>query len=127
MAAVDYTGIEVDVAQAIADAGREVTISKSGETVVDPASPWDTDAATGGATLTPIAAMIDYNLRDIDGESVKVGDQMAFITGSEVPATQDMRTFDRLLDDTEAWRIVEVQVIKPGPVIVLYILQLRRV
>ena len=126
MAAVDYAGIGEDVLQVILDAGRQVTLLKTGETVVDPATPWDASGSTGGASLTPTAVMDEYALRDIDGQTVRVGDQMALIAADEIPAAHDIKTFDLLVDGAETWRIKGIKPIKPGPVAVLYILQLRR-
>ena len=70
-----------------------------------------------------IGVVLDYRVDEIDNDLVKRGDKYCLTRmGGEV----DPRTFDRVVDGSETWRIVSVNTLTPGEVMMIHTLQLRQ-
>lgn len=94
-------------------------------TVVDPPGSYDpvTGSTTGSETLYPVAEIIllDYQLKQVDGDIIRKLDKQALFRVSEVPVeiTEDMVL--RLTGGD--WDILDI---KKDPANTLYELQIRR-
>lgn len=73
------------------------------------------------STFDVFAVMTNYQLSERDGNLIKQGDQLALLTTNEQPLPSD-----RLNLDGGVWQVVNVDLVKPGGVDVLYKCQVRK-
>ena len=122
--AFDYASLADEVTVLLADFGRNVTVTKRDQDPLNAAQPWRAQETSGNVSVTLPAVLLDYKLSAIDGEHVKRGDKMAYISADAT--VQDLELFDTVLDGSDRWSIQKVERLQPGPVNMLYILQLRK-
>jgi len=101
--------------------GRDVTLLSKSATPDDTAAPWD-GAASEGTESTIKAAMTEFNNDQIDGTAVQKGDHLSYVAAKGNVA---ISTADTIVDGGKRWRIIAAQLLKPGTVEYLWILQLR--
>lgn len=113
----DYSKLAQISLTQIANYGRDVTLRR----VVEPVYDYDTGTNTGGSdTAETIKAVVtDFELKQVDGSIVEVGDKMFTIAAKDLvkPETNDY------LDD---WKILNVEEVKTGDTALLYKCQARR-
>lgn len=82
------------------------------------------EGGSGPVTHSSVGVKVGYNQRDIDGTLIKQGDQQLY-----VPARGFVRpvTDEQVAVGTAAFTVKAVEVVAPGDVDVLYILQIRGV
>lgn len=102
--------------------GRTVTLSNKVVTTPDPAEPWNKTPGTD-VTEDTKAVIMKYELKEIDGELVKVGDMKALVPYIE---GVDVKNFDTLIDGSETWKIKKVTPVQPGDTLIFYRLNLRK-
>ena len=83
---------------------------------------------TGGAAVTEVetlvtGVMLEYKTAEIDGTRVQEGDVRVYM---EAKQGIDPKAGDKMLIDSVTWQVITSRPLKPGPVIVLHDLQLRR-
>lgn len=117
----------IDALEMIQDAydeGRASTVS-----LTRPGTLGEYDTETGtvkGAkdpeTFTTAGVKIGYEQRDIDGTMVRTGDQQVYVPakGFTRPLSDEVLTIG-----TETYTVVNTEVIAPGDVDILYIIQVR--
>jgi hypothetical protein len=123
--AFDYTDIAAVAKELIEDFGRTLTIRKIDTAPTDSSKPWR-GQGTSHTSITPIGVILDYEAKDIDGEIIRGRDRLAYIaaTSTEV-GSNDLSTFDEVVDETITYRIIQVERLKPGGTVLLYTMQLR--
>lgn len=110
--------------------GRTVQLQRVPSTTLDPAKPW-----RGPATLTdPTPLSIKAVFEDKDENSLlaamapatfKRGKTSFMISALDLGAF-DIDEGDFLVDDSERWKIVRIQTVKPGTEAILYNLEVQK-
>lgn len=121
--AVNYARISSVADKLIKNNGRDITLTKKDRTAADPAKPW----RGGGTTTTSITVKgIVLNDREFDADDtlIRRGNRVALISAKSA-ASNDITTFDQMVDGTSTIKIVNVTELKPGPVSILYMLELE--
>lgn len=127
------------ISQLIATFGRSVTVTKAAAQVDNADKPWRGKVtaiqytepghvpvpATVPTTVSPIAAIVAYRAKEIDGDLVKTGDCKAYIRCDGI---NDLTTFNTLLDSYGGtWRIgTQCQKIQINATDLVVVLQLRK-
>lgn len=115
-----YDNMATTALKQIADKGRMMQLSRMSDSTYNE----QTD------TFTPIVQqssfkglMTQYSLKERESSLIQASDKKLLIAaqGFEKPDKAD-----KVLDDGETYSIVEINEIKPGPVAILYILQVRK-
>lgn len=133
--ALDYVSFRLLAERLINENGRLLTLQR--EDQVNPvvvAEPWRAADPVGAniVSLPVLGAFIEYEKEDFDGSLVRRGDKRVLVAAKD---TEDVRTgtenidvedFDTLLDGAEVWKIITVEVIEPGPLRIMYDLQVRK-
>jgi len=111
----DYQELVSEITSTLAEYGRSAnlrTVTKSG-TVYDPT------LANADADITVVSG--NYKQSLIDGTIIKQGDLQFFVQANAV-----IDTGNKIVDGTDVYNVMDVQLIKPGAVALLYILQCRK-
>lgn len=123
MAATDYTEFVALAQELITDNGRALAFQRLESVPDNPAQPWK-----GAGTPTVVeqisgvygvfvpAKGSDLGRSFVSEELLKKVDQMVLVAGR----TEDLEQFDLIVDDGLKWRIEWAQVLRPGPLVVLY-------
>lgn len=119
--AIDYAEIAAGALESIAEAGQPVTLHRKG-----PPGPF-----VPGQPVTPsvleylgTGALFGYKQRDIDGTLIKHGDQRLILDPQIEVAP---KTGDTVTVGAKVYNVVDVGIVAPAGVAVLYKLQLRGV
>lgn len=122
--AIDYAEIVAGALESITEAGQSVTLHRKGP--AGPAGPF-----VPGQPVTPTVldypgtgALIGYKQRDIDGTLIKHGDQRLLLAPQIEVAP---KTGDTVTVGAKDYNVVDVGVVAPAGVAVIYKLQLRGV
>lgn len=119
--AYDYSGLQDTAERLVERFGRGAQVVLF-QTTADPDAPW----TPGGQTEldTDVKAVFTKMTETyIDGELVQIGDQWA-IVGAKV--LLDVNLKGVINTDGEVWKIVRIKKIKPGPMNMLYKIQVRQ-
>ena len=115
--------------------GRDVTIAKSGNVVVDALKPWRnrTGPATEpspGTSITGKGVFINqadqdnfgFIEEDLGGTQLKRGQQRVLVDQGALSVDTEIDQFDILIDsrDGRMWRIMAANVLEPGTTRILY-------
>jgi len=130
---VDFTSLRLTAERLILENGRTLTLQREDQaTFDDPAQPWRTSPITNQVSLDVLGVFTEYEKEDFDGSLVRRGDKRVLVAAKD---TEDVQTgtenikledFDTLLDATELWKIITVEVIEPGSLRILYDIQVRK-
>lgn len=119
--AIDYDEIASGALESIAEVGQPVTLHRKG-----PPGPF-----VPGQPVTPTVidypgtgALFGYKQRDIDGTLIKHGDQRLLLA-PQIEVTP--KTGDTVTVGAKVYNVVDVGIVAPAGVPVLYKLQLRGV
>lgn len=124
--AKDYTANAATALRLIEKFGRTVTIDKLDRTAADPSAPQDgpADPHVPTASVTPKAVMVEpSSLNQVDDRLKRVT-KVAYVAGSAT--AQDLRTFTRITDGSDRYRIDWVDALEPGDTVLLYTIGLVR-
>lgn len=122
----DYSKNAATVLRLIEKFGRTVTIDKLSTTAADPNAPQDgpADPHVPAASVTLKAAVIEPSSLNQTDDRLKRVSAAAYVAGSAT--VEDLRTFTRLTDGSDRYRIDWVDALKPGDTVVLYTIGLMR-
>ena len=133
--AKDYTNIATTAKRLVDKFGRSVTFRRLDRTTLDDAAkPWRgtaTPRTTLDATVTAIAVIVPpssasrLGLTTRDNELIKRSEQI-MIVALGATSTDDLSTFDEVLDGTQLWKITTVETLKPGDTTLLYFVGVKR-
>lgn len=119
--AIDYDEIAAGTLESIAEAGQPVTLHRKGPPGLfvpgQPVTPAVLDYPGTGA-------LFGYKQRDIDGTLIKHGDQRLLLAPQIEVAP---KTGDTVTVGAKVYNLVDVGIVAPAGVAVLYKLQLRGV
>lgn len=135
--AVDYAKAAQLALRLIQENGRAITLVYLGQTPEDPAKPWrgNTDARnnpkaqvdTYGAFVPPSGAGLGFLSQD--SELVKRAEQILLIAAQSVLG-YNVEEFNEVIDPEDLvntrWRIDMVEMLKPGPLRILYAVGVKR-
>lgn len=130
---VDYVKLQKTAIRLIKKNGREITLIGLNETAADTSKPWK-GPATGGETdlivsgvFVPPNTVRQFGLTAL-GEGtefmdlITLSEQVIIIAQGDI----DIRTFTEVLDRSERWGIIGMQVLRPGDVTLLSFIGVRR-
>ncbi len=132
--AVDYTALATTAKRLVDENGRSVTFRRLSRTLDDAAKPWrgsatprtTVDATVEGfAVVVPPSAASALGLSTTDSELVKRSEQIMIVALGST-STDDLATFDEVLDGTELWKIQQVETLKPAATTLLYFVGVKR-
>lgn len=133
--AFNYAKAQALAERLIGENGRAITLRQSSATLFDVSKPWrgSADPATEAAPGTEVSAIgVFVNQADQDnfghvetdeaGTLLKRGEKRCLVAETELNPLADVSRFETLRDDTnsQVWRIVEVNILEPGPSRILY-------
>ena len=132
--ALNFVKFQAIADRLIGENGRPVTLRQSGTTPFDVAKPWrgSLDPATEAAPGTEVTGIgVFLNQADQDnfghveedenGTLLKRGQKRLLVAQTELSPETDVSRFETVRDDNkgEVWRIVEANVLEPGPLRIL--------
>ena len=122
--AKDYSAPQDKAKDLIEKYGRTVDLLKESRTAATPSAPWE-GTSTSETRVTGVYALYV----PLFGEAA-VMSAVAALGGTvnksmnsfliPVVAGQDIRTFQKIVEDSKVWRIRRVDPIKPGDTVLLY-------
>jgi hypothetical protein len=129
--ALNYASLQAAASRMIEQNGKLLTLKQHQATPTNPMKPWRGSGASSFAqTITCYGVIIPNDELD-DKQSMRRGDATCYISATSFstgtpPTLQDMVQFSFLIDDEGySWHIHGVKITNPGPVRVLYELQLE--
>lgn len=120
--AKDYAASATRALASITRSGTDVTITREVAASFDPT----TGQTTPGADIVATGKGVQtrYSNRDIDGTVIKRGDMRLDVAASGLSVEPEQN--DSVEIDSVDWIVVNVELIKPATVPVLYICQVRK-
>lgn len=108
-------------------------IKKNGQTVTlrgftagaapDPAKPWKPGANTP-VDQPAVAVFLNYEQKYVDGDTVRVGDQLVFMPASGLTSSPEVEGL--VLRGSEQWKIITIKPLSPNGQQIMYELQVRQ-
>ena len=117
----DYANSAATALRLLTRFGQALTVTRETPGAYDPVT--GTDAAGTSQTWTPQGVKLDYSQREVDGTSIKAGDQRVYMSAE---AGLDPEAGDLVTIGSEAWRVVVSRTLAPAGVAVLLDVQVRR-
>lgn len=110
----------------IAKHGRAVDMRRLSVTPQDANKPWrQADPTIDDTIVTGVfAAMFDFELKEVDGESVRRGDKRAYVAHAQF--NTDLTPYTEVIDGADTWRVVNCEALQPGTTRFIYEMQLRK-
>lgn len=130
---VDYVSLQNLAERLIEHNGRSLSLVRRDQgNLVNPAQPWR--ASTEAALITVIVqgVFIEYEKEDFDGSLVRRGDKRILIAAKSVTDeggsafNLKIEDYDHILDAPVRWKIIAAEVIEPGPLRIMFDLQVRQ-
>ena len=104
--------------------GRLVTFIKNSRTLLDDSKPWG-ESKGSQITFDTIASFVDYEVNEIDGVKIKVGDKKLLVNAIDNGA-HILTDFEYIQDGQIQWRIKNVNIIQPADIAVMFEVQVRK-
>jgi len=114
--------LQGDVAQALIEFGRAVTLRK-----IVPGAYNEADGSTAAATTTDHATtglLLAYSDRVVDGELIKQNDRRCILKVQGLSVAPEIN--DRVVVGSDVYTVISFKTVEIGGVVVLYTLQVRR-
>jgi hypothetical protein len=127
-AAFDYDSLQVTAQGLINRFGRPATLTRAERlTVEDPAKPWlpiqGDPAAAPAQAITLQCVFLSLDRTDRDGQVVEAKTQTV-LAGAESTLPEEVGPDWTLVDGDRTWELVSSRPLKPGPVLMIYKLEL---
>ncbi len=135
MTAFNYAPVQTIAIDLITRFGRSMTFERFDQTEQDASAPWDGPAdprTTPDATLTADAvaaepeSAVKLGLEALDNELLKKIDQILIVSPPLTFTTDDLETFNEVIDNSIRYRIEFVRKLKPGNLTLLYFVGISR-
>lgn len=104
--------------------GRAVTFIKKSTLPADETKPWG-EKRNLQETITTKCSFINYEVNEIDGEKIKVGDKKVLANAIDTKG-QNLEDFEEIQDGGTTWRVKKVNTVQPADVVVMYEIQVRK-
>ena len=130
---VDYVSFQNLAERLIEANGRTISlVRRDQDNPADPAKPWR--GSTEAATITVVVkgVFIEFEKEDFDGTLVRRGDKRVLIADKSVideggsAANLKIEDYDHILDGGVRWKIMKAELIEPGPLRIMFDLQVRQ-
>lgn len=118
----------------VAKHGREMTFNRRDRAPGDSAKPWNgpADVSEDPAATADLAAIsvepssaVKLGIATENSDMVKKSSEI-LIVAPGADFTEDLSTFDEVVDDNEIYRITAVEKLKPGDQTILYFVGVKR-
>lgn len=123
MGTFDYTRLRNTTSRMIRKFGQSVELTVFTQQA-DPTQPFNGSAATPQVLLGQ-AVFTDFDMKDVDGTVIRMGDQKVLLAAKDFTVDPDTQSFIRRTDESQKWTVVKVKRINPGDTKLLFILQVR--
>ena len=129
---VNFTSLRSLADRLISENGRDIILIKAGTTAADALEPWRVDTTAGETRITVKGVFLEFDNEQVDGSLIIRGDKMFLVAAKDVEDTasssqsDDIEDFDRLLDGTVDWKIINVNTIEPASSKIYYEIQVRK-
>ena len=130
---VDYANFRNLAERLIEENGRTLTLVLQDQgNLTDPNKPWRDSTEAAEIRFDVLGVFVKFDNEAIDGETVRLGDKQVLIAAKSVEDESgsapniEIEDYDFLLDGTARWNIVNVELIEPGPVRILYEAHVRK-
>lgn len=128
----DYTRLAATAQRLIKNNGRSITFVKLDEAAADPAQPWngpstnETTLALNGVFVPPNTVR-QFGLSAL-GEGTEFRDLVTFSEQIIITAQgeNDLREYTKVIDRSDRWGIIGLQVLRPGDTTLLAFVGVRR-
>jgi len=128
----DYTKLAATAARLIKNNGRSITFVKLDEAAADPSEPWngpasnETTLALNGVFVPPNTVR-QFGLSAL-GEGTEFKDLVTFSEQIIITAQgeNDLREYTKVIDRSDRWGIIGLQVLRPGDTTLIAFVGVRR-
>lgn len=121
--AFDYSNLSLSAANLIYRFGDAVSVRAFVDTPaanqIDPPTRTQINWDTRGVKL-------NIKSQDIDNSQVLVGDCMVLLTGDASKLPIEAKNNGTIVIGSESWKIINIATVKPGPLTLLYKVQVRK-
>jgi hypothetical protein len=128
----NYVRLAATAQRLIEKNGRIVKFVRFDLDANDVDKPWRGPAELPESPYTPVvpypeakAVVVPYVEKDIDGSLIRVGDKRLFVAVNSLP-DDDLELYNAVVDGEALYRIVNVSLLNPGEVRLLYEMQIRK-
>lgn len=129
----DYARLAQTAARLVENAGRDITFVRLNENAADPTQPWKGPPSGGEVELPAHGVFVPPNtVRQFGLSALGEGTEFVdLVTMSEqviitFQGENDLREYTEVIDRTERWGIIGLQVLRPGPTTLLAFVGVRR-
>lgn len=117
-----YSSLSATAQELLERYGSLITFIQQTSTVTDPNKPWR--PTIGEETLQAVGVLTDYQLLETLRSNILQGDQKLLVSPLSVDGA-NLSSYNFVEIDGRRWQVVGVEVVKPGPVVLLYEVQVR--
>jgi len=129
---VNYVSLRNLAERLIETNGRTLSLVRRDQgNPVDVAKPWRDSTEAAEITVAVLGVFIEYEKEDFDGSLVRRGDKRLLVSDKSVTdassaANLKIEDYDHVLDGTVRWKIITAEAVEPGPLRIMYDLQVRQ-
>lgn len=130
---IDYVSFQNLAERLIEANGRDLSLVRRDQgNPVDPAKPWRDSTEAAEITVAVKGVFIEFEKEDFDGSLVRRGDKRVLIAAKSVTdegggaANLKIEDYDHILDAAIRWKIITAELIEPGPLRILFDIQVRQ-
>jgi len=131
--ALDYVSFQNLAERLIEENGRTISLVRRDQgNPTDPAKPWRGSTEADEITVVVKGVFIEFEKEDFDGSLVRRGDKRILIADKSVTdeggssSNLKIEDYDHVLDGLVRWKIITAELIEPGPLRIMYDLQVRQ-
>ncbi len=130
---VDFASFRLLAERLIEANGRELSLVRRDQgNPADPAKPWRGSTEAAKITVVVKGVFIEFEKEDFDGTLVRRGDKRVLIADKSVTdeggsaLNLKIEDYDHILDGGTRWKIMQAELIEPGPIRIMFDLQVRQ-
>ena len=129
---VDYVSFQNLAERLIEENGRTLSLVRLDQgNPTDPAKPWRGSTEADEITVVVTGVVIEFEKEDFDGTLVRRGDKRILIADKSVTDESNasnlkIEDYTFVLDGSVRWKIITAVLIEPGPLRIMYDLQVRQ-
>ena len=130
--ALDYTSFQNLAERLIEANGRTLSLVRRDQgNPTDPAKPWRGSTEADEITVVVTGVVVEFEKEDFDGSLVRRGDKRILIADKSVndessASNLQIEDYDHVLDGSVRWKIINAELIEPGPLRIMYDLHVRQ-
>lgn len=106
--------------------GRVLRFHRRSDVPNDPLKPWRGTTEVAIEQFDAVAVVLDYEEDEVDGEIIRRGDRRVLLAVNSTPEPRPSLTgFHTVTDGTVVYSIVDVKLLNPGEIDILYDMRVR--